>query len=225
MVQPKLTPIASAIGKLANPSHGHARLGPSGAKKWLSCPGSIVLEAQFPNTSSSYADEGTACHTVTERCLRTGVYASSFIGELVAVNHEKEPRRTVEFTPEMAELSQIAADNVVASLSPTSQLWLEVQVDISSWLDVPEQFGTADVVMLDEYRGEDAQEGDLELSVEDHKFGRTPVPIDTPQLPLYALGAITALMTGKMPPPVKRPQRVRRSVIATTSEESNDDLY
>lgn len=224
MAAPKQNAVASAINALANPSHGHARLGPSGAKKWLACPGSIVLEAQFPNTSSSYADEGTACHDVAARCLVGNVRAATFVDELVAVNHEKEPRRTVLFTEEMAELTQQYVDNIVARLSPTAQMWVEVPVDISSWLDVPEQFGTADLVMLDVYRGPDARDGDLVLDVDDAKFGRTPVPADTPQTPLYALGAITALMTGKMPPPVQRPQRARRSVIATTPEDG-DDLY
>jgi hypothetical protein len=40
----------------------HAKLGPSGAHRWMSCPGSIVLEEDVPDRSSVYADEGTAAH-------------------------------------------------------------------------------------------------------------------------------------------------------------------
>lgn len=221
----KTRSVADAISKLGNASPGHARLGPSGAKKWLSCPGSIVLEAQFPNKSTRYSDEGTACHDIAARCLTKNLRASSFIGELVPVNHEKETRRTVEFDADMAELVQTYVDNVVLRLGPDTVLWVETKVDTSSWLGVPKQFGTADKATLDVYRGPDAQEGDLELGIDDVKFGRTPVPIDTPQLPLYALGFITALMTNTVPPAVIRPQRVRRRVIVTSSEERNEDLY
>lgn len=227
MAAPKFTATAHAVNKLANPSHGHARLGPSGAKKWLACPGSIVLEAQFPNKSSKYADDGTACHDVAARCLVGNLRASSFIGEYVAVNHEKEPRRTVLFDEDMAELTQQYVDNIVNGLHADTVLWVETKVDISSWLGVPEQFGTADVATLDKYRGPDAQDGDLELGVHDAKFGRTPVKIDTPQLPLYALGFITAILSGRPPTPVERPKRLTRRVIETTTIEgvNDEDLY
>jgi hypothetical protein len=223
MVAPKKT-AAGTINALPNPSAGHARLGPSGAKKWLSCPGSIVLEAQFPNKSSNYADEGTACHDIAARCLVDNLRASSFIGEYVVVSKADELKRTVEFTPELAELTQEYVDSIVGALLPDTQLWVEVKVDISTWLGVQEQFGTADVVTVEAYRGPDAQEGDITVGVDDAKFGRTPVPVDTPQLPLYALGVITGLMTGKMPPPVHRPARRTRHVIATQEEGNDDDL-
>ncbi len=225
MPRGKSKPVKRAIDALGNPSHGHARLGPSGAKKWMACPGSIVLEAAFPNTSSKYADEGTACHDIAARCLIGNLRASSFVGEYVAVNHEKEPKRTVLFDEDMAELTQAYVDGVVALLTPQTKLWVETRVEISPWLGVDGQFGTADVATLDEYRGPGAQEGDLELAVHDAKFGRTPVSIDTPQLPLYALGFITALMQGKPPAPVVRPERKRRAIVDTSSEENIDDLY
>lgn len=223
MAEPKKTAVAHAINALPNASPGHARLGPSGAKKWLSCPGSIVLEAQFPNTSSSYADEGTACHDVGARCLINNLRASAFIGEYVCVSHESEPRRTVEFTPELAELTQTYVDNVNAMLRPDSVAWVETKVETSDWLGVPNQFGTADLAVLNPYQGEGAQPGDLELEIHDAKFGRTPVPVTTPQLPLYALGFISALLSGKPPAPIDRPQRKPRSIIDTTSEDRDED--
>lgn len=225
-VKPPTTKVKRAIEALANPSLGHARLGPSGAKKWMACPGSVVLEAAFPNMSSKYADEGTACHDVAARCLTGNLRASSFVGEYVAVNNEAEARRTVLFDEDMAELTQQYVDGVVELLTPTTKLWVETRVEISPWLDTPGQFGTADVATLDEYRGPGAVPGlDVELSIHDAKFGRTPVSIDTPQLPLYALGFLNALMSGKAPPTVVRPDRKRRAVVDTSSEESSDDLY
>lgn len=213
------------IDKLANASPGHARLGPSGAKKWMACPGSIVLESVFPNNSNKYADEGTACHDIGARCLISGQRASAYVGEYVPVHHEPEARRTVLFDEDMAELVQTYVDAVTARLdaSPTATLWVETRVETSEWLGVPDQFGTADVATLDVYRGPDAMPGDVELGIDDAKFGRTPVDVeDNPQLMLYALGFITALMSGKPPTPVARRLRPRRQIVETEDE---SDLF
>ncbi len=51
----------------------HAKLSASGSARWLSCTGSVKAESQFPNTSSSYAMEGTTAHTLAERCLTEDV--------------------------------------------------------------------------------------------------------------------------------------------------------
>jgi hypothetical protein len=48
----------------------HARLSPSGSKKWMACPGSLTLESFVPNESNEYSDDGTACHAVLEDCLK-----------------------------------------------------------------------------------------------------------------------------------------------------------
>jgi len=40
----------------------HARLSPSGAHRWMTCPGSLKAESGLPDQSSSYADWGTAAH-------------------------------------------------------------------------------------------------------------------------------------------------------------------
>lgn len=50
-------------------SGAHARLSPSGAKRWMACSGSITLSEPFPDESSSFADDGTACHAVAAECL------------------------------------------------------------------------------------------------------------------------------------------------------------
>lgn len=48
----------------------HARLSPSGSKKWFACPGSLTLESFVPNESNEYSDDGTACHAVLEAALK-----------------------------------------------------------------------------------------------------------------------------------------------------------
>lgn len=49
-------------------SKKHYPLSPSASKRWINCPASL----NAPNTSSSYAEEGTAAHDVAEVALRTG---------------------------------------------------------------------------------------------------------------------------------------------------------
>lgn len=44
----------------------HAKLSASGAKKWINCPASVMMEAKFPDTSSAYAAEGTTAHALGE---------------------------------------------------------------------------------------------------------------------------------------------------------------
>lgn len=212
-------PGPKGLAALANPSPGHARLGPSSAKRWLACPGSLTLEAPIPNRSSDASDEGTACHDVSARCLINHIpRATKFVGEYIEVHHTGEPRRTVEFTPEMAALSQTYIDFVRSiAFQPGSIYWCEQRVSTSEWLGIEDQFGTADGMILAPYRGPDAQEGDVELIGIDAKFGWTPVTVEeNPQVLLYALGFLTALMRGNTPQPVKR--KVIPIVIDTSEE-------
>jgi hypothetical protein len=67
----------------------HANLPPSGAERWVPCPGSIALEASIPEAerpgSSVYADMGTAAHGLLERCLTEDVHADSYMGRVVVL--------------------------------------------------------------------------------------------------------------------------------------------
>lgn len=56
----------------------HAKLSPSGADRWMVCPGSTVLEAGKPDSSSTFADEGTAAHFLAATCLETGNDAKQY---------------------------------------------------------------------------------------------------------------------------------------------------
>lgn len=50
---------------------GHARLAPSSAGRWVECPGSVVLQEQFPERrdDTTAADEGTAAHALASHIL------------------------------------------------------------------------------------------------------------------------------------------------------------
>lgn len=48
----------------------HSHLGPSSAKRWLNCPGSVALCARAPKEpTSSYAAEGQVAHTLAEELV------------------------------------------------------------------------------------------------------------------------------------------------------------
>ena len=48
----------------------HAKLSPSGASRWMSCTPSAAFESQFPDKSSSFAEEGTLAHKLGELLIR-----------------------------------------------------------------------------------------------------------------------------------------------------------
>ena len=44
----------------------HALLSASGAHRWIACTPSAKLEEQFPDSTSTYAEEGTLAHELCE---------------------------------------------------------------------------------------------------------------------------------------------------------------
>jgi len=63
----------------------HAVLSPSGYSRWSACPGSVALEAPFPNRGSHYARYGTAMHEIGEKCLLGAGDAEQFVGDTFVV--------------------------------------------------------------------------------------------------------------------------------------------
>lgn len=167
----------------------HARLSPSGAKRWMACPGSLVLEAEFPNTSSEASDRGTAMHTVAAQCLvLRDVHRNleQYNGTSIAVNADREPLRTYIFDQQMAE-EVSGYVGTVRALAQDYPLFVEHRVDFSEYVGVPESFGTADAIIL--IPASDTWNR-YELFVIDLKTGWVEVsPENNPQLMLYALGA------------------------------------
>lgn len=151
----------------------HAILSPSKADRWSVCPGSVYLEKFEPNTTSSYAEEGTAAHALAEACLRGEVQASEYVGQLMATG-------SFVCTDDMAEEVQKYLD-YVRQAAAGAELFIEEQYDISHI--VPECFGTSDATII---------HPDGELHVIDLKFGMgvEVSAVHNLQMILYALGAI-----------------------------------
>lgn len=162
----------------AHSERAHARLSPSGSKRWINCPGSVRLEAQFPDVTSVYAAEGTAAHELAEKCLKSGKSAKSFIGQTV---------NGFDVTAEMADFVQIYVDWCYEQFRAgrkEKQAANEYLIEERVAIDAIGDSGTADLIV---YR-----ESDKTLVVGDLKYGRgVPVEaIDNTQGLLYALGAI-----------------------------------
>lgn len=144
----------------------HAKLSPSAAARWMTCPGSVVLTANMPDTTNIYAQEGTKAHDLAEQCLLQKVKASHFTGK----NYDES----------MLMYVQSYLDYVLAIKQKNSFLFVEKRLSLQKW--VPGGFGTCDAIILDKRK--------RELHIIDLKYGMNKVDVENnSQLYMYALGA------------------------------------
>lgn len=148
----------------------HARLSPSGADRWMVCPGSVRLTEGMDESSSVYADEGTAAHNIRAWCLDLGVDAHHFVGLKQVINGNE-----FTWTDEDADYLQRGIDWV---RQQPGHLVVEHRCDLSTWM--PGQFGTMDTAIISPER----------LIVNDLKWGQGELvdAKDNKQLRIYALG-------------------------------------
>lgn len=139
----------------------HARLGGSSADRWAVCFGSVRLESYFPNTSSKYADWGTAAHELADMCLQDGSNAEDHIGQSFTVNG-----RVFEVDMEMADCVNDYLADVYSLIDPDAgdSLYPEEQVAIDHITGEEGAEGTSDAVGI-------SADGKI-LTVADLKTGR-----------------------------------------------------
>ena len=161
----------------------HALLSASGAHRWLECTPSALLELQFPQTTSEYAEEGTAAH---ELCELTARYFLGEVSEMDFENRRDELAKGPYYNAEMQECANDYARFVTEKTKAAQESCedafteLEVRVDFSKY--VKDGFGTGDCIIV----------ADKVLEIVDFKYGKG-VRVEAtgnPQMKLYALGAL-----------------------------------
>lgn len=121
----------------------HARLSPSGAHRWMPCPGSVVLEAEFPNDSSVYANEGTLAHTLAAGHLQEGWNLDAYIGE----GWRFEDGTGTVITKDMVDHVKGYCDRV-RNDAIGGILEVEQRLSIEYITGEPEAAGTSDIVII-----------------------------------------------------------------------------
>lgn len=159
----------------------HSKWSASGFEQKMLCPGSHVLQAGLPNSSSKYAAEGTAAHQVLTWALQETRPAAAYIGRMIEADGF-----TFEVDDDMARHVQDCIDCCTDVAGDDGVIFADIRVNYSTYLDVPEAeaWGTADVIIA---RGD-------EIIVIDFKYGMgVGVSAEkNPQMSLYALGALQA---------------------------------
>lgn len=160
----------------------HALLGPSSAHRWLSCTPSARLEEGLPDTSSSYATEGTLAHRLGELLLRAEYEGADITEELAEV--QADPQYSPAMMEHMEGYAAFVAERFADAKShcPDPRLYVEQRIDVSEY--VPDGFGTTDCVII----------ADGLMDVIDLKYG-AGIPVsaeDNPQMKIYALGCLLA---------------------------------
>jgi len=156
----------------------HAILSPSGAHRWLNCPGSIQANKDKPWEQSVYALEGTSAHTLLEVCLRTDSDPTTFLGKTLERGH-------MPVDEDMADGVGYALDYTKSYLAnnPKATIRIEQPVFPAPLLGLSNSiiWGTPDI-QLDNYP--------IELVTIDYKHGvGIVVPVkENPQLRIYHAG-------------------------------------
>lgn len=157
----------------------HSELGASGAYRWMICLGCVLLSRGMLKTSSQYAKEGNAAHSLAERCLRSGKPASDYFGEEITIEGE-----AFAVDEDMVDAVQKYSDTIAQDRKEGDEIAIEQHFDLAKFY--PGLYGTNDCSI---YRSSTGG-----LIVYDFKYGRG-VAVDVVhnlQLMYYALGAATA---------------------------------
>lgn len=162
-------------------------------------------------STNAYADEGTAAHTLAERCLKDGSDAGDHVGEKITIQHYKHaklgassahrwlvcpgsvlaqpeddtpigPGTTWDVTDEMAEAVQVYLDVVRQTLKDLPGSKLYIEQSFELFDIHPEMAGSCDSVVLQPFG---------KMRAFDYKHGMKAVEVeDNPQMKFYGVGAV-----------------------------------
>lgn len=169
----------------------HAKLSPSAAKRWMTCPGSVKLieSIEVEDRSSKYAAEGTVAHEICEKCLLENKDPKEFLGITMeadgfkfTVNQNMVEACSVyvDYINEYIDDAQFSADIIV-------DCQVEVKCSLKE-LEVPGlDGGTSDCILINKEH--------KTIDVIDYKHGSgVAVEVENnPQAMQYGLGALFAL--------------------------------
>lgn len=175
----------------------HAQLSPSSAERWIHCPGSARLAAQFPYEASPAADEGTIAHDLAQfliDCATDEKLAKDKKAQAAELNRIRSnadvfyrinPDLGGSFDEMKRYIDNYAAFvtdeyNAIKTADPATIIATEQRVTFDRY--VPGGFGTSDVIII----------GNDTATVIDLKFGKgvKVSAVNNPQIRLYALGAV-----------------------------------
>ena len=129
-------------------------LRPSGASRWMTCPASLVLEAQVPPVKDNThlaAYEGTAAHELLELCVKGKCRAEKFKGKTLTVFEEDQMSFPYHKT---VDAKMIATVNYfldeVGEAPKGTEVFSELNMTHS---EIPELSGTADYFAYNEAEG------------------------------------------------------------------------
>lgn len=165
----------------------HALISPSGFAALMLCPGKPAMEYGEPDSSSEYADEGSAAHLLAAYCLQEDTAPGDYRGGRIEVLADSQrfvnpDARGNIFTVDAEMVAAVDAYlAVVKGLRRNADLMVEWSVPIGHITGEKGARGTADAIIL----------AGNEIVVIDLKYGRTPVSaVENSQLRMYALGAL-----------------------------------
>lgn len=178
----------------------HAVLSASSSPRWLKCAAAPMMERGRPDASSDAADDGTATHYLASECLIMGLDAADVLGAMIVIDEngsavwcrEGDPvfsarnamDKVLPVNVERCERAQMYIDHVrdLVAGDEHAQLFVEESVPIGSITGEEGAEGTADALVFNPTYHT--------LHVCDLKDGYNYVDASTPQLRLYALGAL-----------------------------------
>lgn len=172
----------------------HSRFSASGCKRWLTCPGSVILESTLPEQTNASAIEGTKAHTYNEDNLFN-----------LSVNDNG--------LDETHQGLLIWREHIFSIIRLSKDFRVMIEKKISLDFIDPELFGTVDCT-IEDYTNKT-------LHIIDYKFGVTKVEPDCEQLKYYAIGACYKKSFEKIVLTIVQPRLKAKTIAKVRSFETN----